>query len=48
MKRGSEMDYKITYLRDGRVLKWKTVKSLAGWYTRHYVRQATAQLKSLA
>lgn len=30
------MEYRITYLRDGRVLKVKTAISLAKWYSRHY------------
>ena len=42
------MDYKITYLRDGRVLKWKTAKSLAAWYARQYTRQLANQIKDLA
>lgn len=30
------MDYKITYIRDGKVRYFKTAKSYAGWHIRRW------------
>lgn len=32
------MDYKVTYLRDGKVQYWRTFKSYAGWHVHRWMK----------